>query len=88
MILTFEDSEEYILHEILSDVRKRTKEYQIKDYILENDILYRDDLIINPICRTLEKNNEDIHLTPYEFDMLYLLAKRLGWVFSRKRFIT
>ncbi len=84
LILTFEDSEEYILHGILSNVRKRTKEYQIRDYVIENDILYRDDLIINPICRTLEKNSEDIHLTPYEFDTLYLLAKRPGWVFSRE----
>jgi len=29
-MLSFENSKEYILHEILSSVRKRTKEYQIK----------------------------------------------------------
>lgn len=41
-------------------------------------------VIINPICRTLEKNNEDIYLTPYEFDTLYLLAKKLEWAYSRE----
>lgn len=85
LILSFENSEEYILRGILSDVKKRTKEYQIRDCILDNDILYRGDLIINPICRTLEKGNEEIYLTTYEFDTLYLLAKRQGWVFSRER---
>ncbi len=39
VILSFEKSEEHFLYEILSSVRKRTKEYQIRDCILENDIL-------------------------------------------------
>ena len=85
LILYFHRSEENILKEILSGIQKRTEEYQIRDCVLDNDILYRGDLVINPICRTLEKNNEDIHLTAYEFDTLYLLAKRPGWVFSRER---
>lgn len=84
LILSFENSEEHILHEIISEIRKNTKKYQIRDCVLNNHILYRGDLIINPICRTLEKNNKDIHLTPYEFDTLYLLAKKPGWVYSRE----
>lgn len=88
LILEFDKSEEYILREILSGIKKRTREYQIRDCVLDNDILYRGELVINPICRTLKKNNEDIHLTPYEFDTLYLLAKRPGGCFQGKRFIT
>ncbi len=85
LILSFEKADEPILWEILSGIQKRTGKYQIRNCILDNDILYYGDLVINPICRTLEKNGEDIHLTAYEFDTLYLLAKRPGWVYSRER---
>ncbi len=84
MILSFKRADEPVLKEILHGISRRTEEYQIRNCVLDNDILYRGDLVLNPICRTLEKNNEDIHLTPYEFDTLYLLAKRPGWVFSRE----
>jgi len=84
LILSFKRADEPVLKEILYGISRRTEEYQIRNCVLDNDVLYRDDLIINPICRTLQKNNEDIHLTPYEFDTLYLLAKRPGWVFSRE----
>lgn len=85
LILSFGNSEEDILREILSGIRNKAMKCQIRNCILDNDILYYDDLIINPICRTLEKNGEDIHLTAHEFDILYLLAKRPGWVYSRER---
>lgn len=85
LILSFEKADEPILWEILSGIQKRTGKYQIRNCILDNDILYYGDLVINPICRILEKNGEDIHLTAYEFDTLYLLAKRPGWVYSRER---
>lgn len=85
LILSFQKSEECIMHRILSGIQNRTEEYQIRNCILDNDILYYGDLVINPICRTLEKNGEDIHLTAYEFDTLYLLAKRPGWVYSREK---
>ena len=62
----------------------KTKDNKIRNCILDNEILFRGDLVINPICRTLERNNEDIHLTAYEFDTLFLLAKRPGWVYSRE----
>lgn len=60
----------------------KTKDNKIRNCILDNEILFRGDLVINPICRTLERNNEDIHLTAYEFDTLFLLAKRPGGVFK------
>lgn len=81
-ILSFENSEEHILNDILSQIKNRTN-YQIRSTVLESEILQRGELTINPICRTLEKNGEKIHLTVYEFDTLYLLAKKPGWVFSK-----
>lgn len=85
LILYFEKSEENILRDILSGIQKRTEDYQIRNCVLDNDILYYGDLVINPIYRTLEKSGKDVHLTAHEFDILYLLAKRPGWVYSRER---
>lgn len=85
LILSFEKKEEYILYEILQDIKKRTKEYQIRNSIYSDEILYIGDLVINPMSRTLEKDGKDIHLSSYEFDTLYLLAKKAGWVFSSEK---
>lgn len=84
MVFSFEKSEEYLLREILRGIQNKTKDNKIRNCILDNEILFRGDLVINPICRILERNNEDIHLTAYEFDTLFLLAKRPGWVYSRE----
>lgn len=49
LILYFHRSEENILKEILSGIQKRTEEYQIRDCVLDNDILYRGDLAVIPV---------------------------------------
>lgn len=51
LILYFDSSEENILKEILSGTQKKIEEYQIWDCELDNDILYRGDLVINPIFK-------------------------------------
>ncbi len=40
LILSFENSQEYMMRKILSKIQKGTKEYQIRNCILDNDILY------------------------------------------------
>ena len=45
-----------------------------------DNVLKYNDLKINPKYRTVRKQGEDIKLTNYEFDILYLLAKRPGRV--------
>lgn len=84
LILSFEDSAEQVLHDIIK-ITKKQQENEIRNVFITDEVLYRGDLVINPVCRTLEKNGEYIYLTAYEFDILYLLAKKPGWVYSRER---
>lgn len=48
-------------------------------------VLKYDNLEINPKYRTVKKQGKEIELTNYEFDILYLLAKRPGQVFSKEQ---
>ena len=82
VILSFENSEEHILQEIMQII-KMQPEFQIRDMVLNDEILDFRELKINPLKRNVEKNGHEIRLTLYEFDILYLLAKNPGWVFSK-----
>ena len=56
------------------------------DDTFQNDkILEYRDIIIDPRYRTVKVETENIELTNYEFDILYLLAKSPGWVFSKEQ---
>jgi DNA-binding response OmpR family regulator len=50
-----------------------------------DNVLKYNDLKINPKYRTVRKQGEDIKLMNYEFDILYLLAKKPGQVFSKEQ---
>lgn len=50
-----------------------------------DNVLKYNDLKINPKYRMVRNQGEDIKLTNYEFDILYLLAKRPGQVFSKEQ---
>ena len=82
VILSFSNSEEHILHEIMQIIRMQP-EFQIRDMVLNDEILDFGKLIINPLKRNAEKNGQEIKLTIYEFEILYLLAKNPSWVLSK-----
>lgn len=44
-------------------------------------------LTIDPLRRHVQAGSEDIELTFTEFQILYFLAKRPGWVFTRSRIV-
>lgn len=60
-------------------------DFQIRDMVLNDEILDFGELKINPLKRNVEKNGREIQLTLYEFDILCLLAKNPGWVFSKEQ---
>lgn len=84
MILSFSNSEEHVLQEIMQIVRMQP-DFQIRDMVLNDEILDFGELKINPLKRNVEKNGREIQLTLYEFDTLCLLAKNPGWVFSKEQ---
>jgi len=51
------------------------------------DVLYLDDLRINPQRRTVERSGQMIELTAREFDLLHFLAAHPGQVFTREQLL-
>lgn len=60
-------------------------DFQIRDMVLNDEILDFGELKINPLKRSVAKSGREIQLTLYEFDILCLLAKNPGWVFSKEQ---
>ena len=67
--------------ELLARIKAITKRYEIKQ---DNKILSIGDLEINLSERRIYINKNEIDLTPKEFDMLYLMAKKPGRVYTRE----
>ena len=83
MILTFEDSEEEILNHIISYVSTGVKVFQEVEYAKTN--LSFDGLEIDDINRSVRKQKQEIDLTFTEFEILHLLARNPGRVFSKEQ---
>lgn len=56
----------------------------VTDFSAAND-LQHSRIKINPKCRTVKQNSNNIELTSFKFDILYLLARHPGQVFSKKQ---
>jgi two-component system phosphate regulon response regulator PhoB len=52
-----------------------------------NAVVKRHDLVINPGRREIILKGEPLTLTFSEFEILYLLAKRPGWVYTRNQIV-
>ena len=67
--------------ELLARIKAITKRYEIKQ---DNKILSIGNLVINLSERRIYINNVEVDLTAKEFDMLYLMAKNPGRVYTRE----
>ena len=56
-----------------------------KEHPVDNRNIYCGDLVIYSASRRVVRNNEEISLTPKEFDILYFLAKNRGEVFTKEQ---
>ena len=83
LILTFEDSEEEILHRIVSYVSTGTKAVQVIENVRTK--LKFDGLEIDVENRLVRKQQREIDLTFTEFEILYLLANNSGRVFDKEQ---
>lgn len=84
LIASFDREEEQDFEELVLFL----KEKGYKDFTSmesADNVLKYDDLEISPKYRTVRQRGKDIELTNYEFDILYLLAKRPGQVFSKEQ---
>lgn len=84
LIVSFEENEETVLKEFMSY-------FNSKGYLMllntfpDGIILKYDNLVIDPKCRVVKSAEEIINLTNYEFEILYLLARHPGQVFSKEQ---
>lgn len=67
--------------ELIARIKAIIKRMEIKQ---DNNILYRGDISINLDERRVYKENNEIDLTQKEFDMLFLMAKNPGRVYTRE----
>lgn len=55
------------------------------EHVSKGDGIFYGELAIHPQSRTVLRNNEEIQLTPKEFDILCFLAKNCGDVFTKEQ---
>ena len=83
LILTFEDSEEEILNHIISCVNTGTRAFQVIENAKTN--LSYGDIVILLDKRELFRKQEKIDLSFIEFEILHLLMRSPGRVFSKEQ---
>ena len=83
LVLTFEDNEDDMINRILSLIN--TKEEVIQMSGLNNHLLNFKGLMIDEVQRVIIRESQEIELTYTEFEILKLLAKHPGIVFSKER---
>ena len=83
LILTFEDSEEEILNHIISCVNTGARAFQVIENAKTN--LSFNGLEIDDINRSVRKQKQEIDLTFTEFEILHLLMRSPGRVFSKEQ---
>jgi len=73
--------------ELLARVKSQLRKYKRLNIVEEKDenIIQVDDLYINTSTHEIKIGDKDVRLTPREFDILLLIAKNRGIVFSVKR---
>lgn len=74
------------VNELLARVKvslKRTAMMSLRD-----DIFKLDDLEIDAVNGTVLLNKQPVHLTPIEFKLLFILAKKPGKVFTHRQLLT
>ena len=83
LILTFEDSEEEILNHIISCVSTGVRAFQVIENAKTN--LSYGDIVILLDKRELFRKQEKIDLSFIEFEILHLLMRSPGRVFSKEQ---
>ena len=83
LILTFEDSEEEILNHIISCVNTGARAFQVIENAKTN--MRYGDIVILLDKRELFRKQEKIDLSFIEFEILHLLMRSPGRVFSKEQ---
>ena len=80
-------SPKILLSRIKAVLRRKVKEETAPVVPERGEVIKTENIIINPGRYEVTVEDQQINLTPTEFGILKLLAKRPGWVFSRQQII-
>jgi two-component system phosphate regulon response regulator PhoB len=80
-------SPKILLSRIKAVLRRKVKEEAAPAAPERGDVIKTDNIVINPGRYEVTVDGQVVNLTPTEFGILTLLAKRPGWVFTRQQII-
>lgn len=72
---------------LIARVRSLLRRVMENDEIPSGDVLKRGNLVIDSSRREAKLNGKELNLTFSEFEMLKLLARRPGWVYTRSQIV-
>ena len=84
LVIAFDDDDETVLEELLLFLESKDNVKLVNLPLADHCIEY-DHLIIDAKYRKVEIDGKSIELTNYEFEILYLLARYPGQVFSKEQ---
>lgn len=84
LIATFDDTDETIIDDLLCFLKSKYHVGILQEFP-EKSYLEYENLIIDFKYRMVKTGEEIIELTNYEFEILYLLARHPGQVFSKEQ---
>lgn len=83
LILSFDDNENEIMNKVLDFINIEDNVYQPEKHIIQRKLTFQD-IIVDLEYRVVLRNNKEIKLTYLEFEILQLLARHPGKVFSKE----
>ena len=83
LLLMFDEKDEDVLNQILAFLNTGNRAYNLSEYTIERKLIF-EGMVIDIIHRLVYKNDVEIELTHTEFEILLLLARNTGKVFSKE----
>lgn len=83
LVLSFDEEEEDMLNEILTLLNTGKRAYDLLEHTTDCKIIF-EGIIIDTNHRLAYRDNREIELTFIEFEILHLLARHPGKVFSKE----
>lgn len=83
LLLSFGENEDEILNQILTFLNTGDRTYNLLEHKIERKLIF-EGIIIDIAHRLIYKNDSEIELTHIEFEILQLLARNPGKVFSKE----
>lgn len=83
LLLSFGENEDEILNQILTFLNTGDRTYNLLEHTIKRKLIF-EGIIIDIAHRLIYKNDSEIELTHIEFEILQLLARNPGKVFSKE----